>query len=31
LPFPNTDLPALQQVHLGGTTCAPPKEEVTRN
>jgi mono/diheme cytochrome c family protein len=23
-PFPTTDLPALQQVALGGTTCAPP-------
>jgi alcohol dehydrogenase (cytochrome c) len=23
-PFPTTDLPALQQVELGGTTCAPP-------
>lgn len=30
LPLPTTDLPALQQVHLGGTTCAPPKE-LTRN
>jgi hypothetical protein len=23
--FPNTDLPALQQVHLGATTCAPQR------
>jgi mono/diheme cytochrome c family protein len=28
-PFPTTDLPALQQVQLGGTTCSPPVAAVS--